>query len=80
MRLIPEQQPGTTMRLLKRSLSAGIGGDPPYWQPGYFDHVLRHGESYSQKWRYVCENPVRAGLVEQAVDWPYQGEILDLEF
>jgi putative transposase len=40
-----------------------------------FDHVLRSNESYSQKWNYFRENPVRAGLVKSAADWPYQGEI-----
>ncbi len=39
------------------------------WQEGFFDHVLRTDESYSQKWKYVCENPVRAGLVKSAADW-----------
>ena len=42
------------------------------WQPGFFDQVLRNDESYAQKWEYVRENPVRAGLV---AEWPYQGEI-----
>jgi len=45
------------------------------WEEGFFDHVLRSNESYSQKWNYVRENPVRAGLVKSAEDWPYQGEI-----
>jgi len=30
------------------------------WQEEFFDHVLRSTESYSQKWDYVRENPVRA--------------------
>jgi putative transposase len=45
------------------------------WEEGFFDHLLRSNESYSQKWNYVRENPVRAGLVKSAADWPYQGEI-----
>ena len=44
------------------------------WEEGFFDHVLRSDESYAQKWNYVPENPVRAGLVKSAEDWPYQGE------
>ncbi|HTI99229.1 MAG TPA: transposase [Dongiaceae bacterium] len=46
-----------------------------FWQPGFFDHLLRHDESYAQKWDYVWRNPVRAGLVAKPEDWPYQGEI-----
>ena len=47
----------------------------PFWQEGYFDHLLRSNESYEEKWAYVKQNPVRAGLVEDADDWPYAGEI-----
>ena len=50
------------------------------WQEEFFDHVLRSSESYSQKWDYVKENPVRAGLVASAADWPWQGEIESLMF
>jgi putative transposase len=46
-----------------------------FWQPGFFDHLLRRDESYAQKWDYVWHNPVRANLVMRAEDWPYQGEI-----
>ena len=48
------------------------------WQEEFFDHVLRSSESYSQKWDYVKENPVRAGLVQKSDDWPFQGEIQSL--
>jgi len=46
---------------------------PPLWQKQFFDHVMRHDESYAEKWSYVRENPVRAGHVSQWADWPYQG-------
>ncbi len=49
------------------------------WQEGFFDHVLRSDESYAQKWNYVHENPVRAGLVGCANEWPYQGEIVYID-
>ena len=45
----------------------------PIWQPEFFDHVLRSDESFAEKWEYVRQNPVRAGLVEQVADWPHQG-------
>lgn len=57
-----------------------VGCDAPHWQKGFFDHLLRSGESYSQKWDYVRENPVRGGLVESAEYWPFAGEIHDLEY
>jgi len=49
------------------------------WQPGFFDHVMRSRESYAQKWEYVRMNPVRAGLVDAADKWPFQGEIERIE-
>ncbi len=50
-------------------------GSARLWQQGFFDHVLRSEESYAQKWEYVRQNPVRAGLTARAEDWPFQGEI-----
>jgi len=50
-----------------------------FWQPGFFDHLLRRDESYAQKWNYVWHNPVRAKLVARPEDWPYQGEIHRLD-
>ena len=66
---------------LKRTLSVALkaSGDGPIWQPGFFDHVLRSDESYAQKWEYVRDNPVRAGLVAQSDDWPYQGEVVVID-
>jgi hypothetical protein len=46
---------------------------------GIFDHLIRHSESYSEKWEYVRQNPVRAGLVNDPDKWPWQGEITRLE-
>ena len=42
------------------------------WQRGFFDHRLRGVESAAEKAKYIKSNPVRAGLVSQIEDWPYQ--------
>ena len=63
---------GIWVRGLKRALSR----EHNFWQPGCFDHILRSDESYSEKWEYVRENAVRAGLVTRSNDWPLQGEIV----
>ncbi len=70
------------MHGLKRALSQTLkdhGQNGPIWQPGFFDHLLRSSDSYSEKWEYVCQNPVRAGLVKEYDDWPYQGEIAAID-
>lgn len=41
------------------------------WQRDFFEHRLRREESYREKADYILANPVRAGLVENAADWPY---------
>ena len=63
------------IRLLKRHVSEAIKNPPPHWQKGFFDHLIRTSESHSAKWEYVWQNPVRAGLVAEAEDWRWQGEI-----
>jgi REP element-mobilizing transposase RayT len=63
--------------LAKAAMLSRVKGQ--VWQEGFFDHLLRTDESYSQKWTYVRENPVRAGLVQSAADWPYQGEIVYID-
>ena len=45
------------------------------WQREFWDRQLRRGDSYEQKWDYVRMNPVRAGLVTDISEWPYQGEL-----
>jgi REP element-mobilizing transposase RayT len=55
----------------------GIG---KLWQRDFWDTQLRRGESYGEKWDYVRLNPVRAGLVTRAEDWPFQGEIKTLRW
>ena len=70
------------MKSLKNSLSKTLRGmnvPAPHWQKGFFDHVMRSEESYSEKWLYVAENPLRKKLAVRPEDWPYQGEIYPLQ-
>jgi REP element-mobilizing transposase RayT len=68
------------VRGLKRCISRSVVEYAPHWQEGFFDHLLRSKDSYSQKWEYVRQNPVRAGLTTSQESWPYQGEIVRLPF
>jgi REP element-mobilizing transposase RayT len=66
------------MKSLKNTMSKHWreqGIEAPHWQKGFFDHLLRSTESHAEKWKYVRDNPVRAGLVEDAEDWPHAGVI-----
>ena len=73
----------TWMKSLKNTISKTLsenGIAPPHWQKTFFDHLFRSSESYSEKWNYVRENPVRAGLIASAEDWPYMREIFALKY
>ncbi len=50
------------------------------WQRDFWDTQIRRGESYANKWDYVRFNPVRQELVKSPDDWPYQGELHQLEW
>jgi REP element-mobilizing transposase RayT len=74
----PSRNLSDWIKSLKNSLSKAPrhqNVSAPYWQKGFFDHILRSTELYSQKWLYMTENCIRAGLVKTVVDWPFQGEI-----
>lgn len=64
----------------KRQFRREIGPDSARFQSDSFHHRLRSDDSYAQKWEYVRENPVRAGLVKKPEDWPYQGVIHELRY
>ena len=44
------------------------------WQRDFFDHRLRSHDEYVEKAAYIRQNPVRAGLVARAEDWPHVRE------
>lgn len=58
-----------------KGLRSSTTATTPLWQREFFDHLLRSEESYSEKWNYVFDNPIRAGLVTSADEWEYAGEI-----
>jgi putative transposase len=63
-------------RKVTRNWPTATNGD--IWHPNFWDTQLRCGESYTEKWEYVRQNPVRHRLVTHPEDWPYQGEATTL--
>ena len=68
------------IRYWKSIVSNSIGDPAKRFLKRAWDRRLRSEDSYQQKWDYVRNNPVRHGLVKNADDWPYQGELNDLQF
>jgi REP element-mobilizing transposase RayT len=62
-----------------RRIAADARINSPIWQLEFFDHVLRSARSYSEKWDYVRQNPVRAGLADSVEAWAYAGECVALD-
>jgi putative transposase len=52
------------------------GVDGAFWQTGFYDHFLRRDEQLETVLRYVVDNPVRAGLVHAAQDYPFAGSLV----
>jgi putative transposase len=46
------------------------------WQRDFFDHRIRGWESLEAKAEYIRKNPVRAGLVSNTEDWPWQWDLV----
>ena len=57
----------------RETRKSGIG---KLWQKGFYDHILRDGESIDAASWYAFLNPVRAGLVRRAEEWPYSGSFV----
>jgi putative transposase len=56
--------------LFTRKMKAGPVG-PPYWQPRFWEHLIRDEEDWRRHLDYIHYNPVRHGLVECPGDWPH---------
>ena len=42
---------------VKGAISKEIGFS--VWQKGFYDHVIRRGDDYTEVWRYIDNNPAR---------------------
>lgn len=54
----------TANRLLNRT-------GRPFWEAQWFDRWMRNDDELNRTIRYIESNPVKAGLVPQAEDWPW---------
>lgn len=60
-----------TMSGIARSRNDDLGRDEHFWSSGsYNDTVLLDDDAIERKLLYVWLNPVRAGVVDRAEDWP----------
>jgi len=64
----PDQTMQKVVRDWKRFMARNAG---IHWQRDFFDHRIRNETSLAEKWNYIIQNPVRAGLVTSAEEWPF---------
>jgi putative transposase len=67
------------VRLLKGKLIPGarqLENSRSLWQRSFYDHALRKEEALADVARYIWENPVRAGIVEPALEYPWSGSMV----
>jgi REP element-mobilizing transposase RayT len=50
------------------------------WQADCWDTQMRTPAHYHEKWNYMRDNPVRAGLVRSPNEWKWQGCLHDLHW
>jgi putative transposase len=53
-----------------------LGTTGGLWHPDFYDRFIRNERHYSNEVNYILENPVKAGLVARAEDWPYSSAFL----
>jgi len=59
---------GNLIKNWKRYTAKAFGIE---WQRDYFDHRIRSDSDMADKWDYIRENPVRAGIVDSFEKWPH---------
>src|ERR1700685_1241004 len=68
IRLITRELKGVTARFSNEILNRTGRG---FWQDESFDHWIRSEAQFARIKNYIERNPVKAGLVANAEDWPW---------
>ncbi|NOY71749.1 MAG: transposase [Gammaproteobacteria bacterium] len=67
----------TRWRLIKRYFSQQIDtpvnprGEKQVWQRRFWEHLIRDESDWQNHMNYIHYNPVKHGLVDSPVQWPY---------
>jgi len=48
-----------------------LGREGKFWMREYFDRYIRDTEHFEKSFRYIENNPVKAGLCEKPSDWEF---------
>ena len=53
-----------------------LGRSGSFWMPDYYDRFVRDDQHLAAVRRYIRDNPVKAGLCEDATEWPWSSASL----
>jgi len=67
LRLLTQELKGASAR----RLNAILHRTGRFWQAESFDHWVRNEAQFVRIKKYIENNPVKAGLVAKAEDWPW---------
>ena len=67
----PEISLERAMHFIKGGFSFRLKSRLPVWQASFTNHRVRDLEDFESHRRYIRMNPVRAGLVARAEEYPY---------
>ena len=48
-----------------------LGRSGRFWSPDYFDRFIRNRKHFMRAKKYIDDNPVKAGLCETPIEWPW---------
>ncbi|MFZ2632555.1 MAG: transposase [Desulfosalsimonadaceae bacterium] len=54
-----------------REINKVLGRKGSFWQDENFDHLIRNARDWLDKFDYIHNNPVKAGLVDKPQDYPF---------
>ena len=58
-------------RFTARQANRQLGRSGAFWQTEYWDRFIRNERHFAAAESYIDQNPVKAGLVEHAQQWPH---------
>lgn len=77
--LVRDQDIVQLVRLFKGRLTPTahtLNPKRPLWQRSFYDQGLRREESLAEVAKYIWENPVRAGIVDDPADYSWSGSAM----
>ncbi len=62
-----------TRQLIKKgvALTRNHRGEYNLWQKRFWEHTIRDKDDMNHHMEYIQNNPIKHGLVANAIDWPY---------